>query len=173
MTSKLLSKIVVLSLMAISILTSCTKKETTTPEKKNFFYKMNTNGAEMLSDVVAIHCETDSSNIYRLSNKLENFNTGTLNYEEGDFRLFMNIIAGDEHRATGNHGLGIEFTDEDGLTIVRSTSELTITYVDHEIIEGTATGYHYKENPFGSDMIEFPFTLDFSAEILETADFCN
>lgn len=174
MTNQILNKLLFVLLFAMIVLSSCTKKEIAHSAEKNLhFYKMYANDAEFVSEAIAIRCENDTSVYYHLTNNLETLEGGSFNFEEGDFIYRITDIDGYDNRFLGNHGLSTEFTNEEGLTIVRSYSEYIIESVDEQVIKGTAFGLHYKENPNGGEMIEIPFTAEFSAEIVDANDYCQ
>ena len=173
-----MSKSILFALAGLFVLSSCTKKDSVdiieTEEPIELGFRMSVNGVAIDSDAYAAYCQNDSIEFFVISNKEENlvWPLSINNFEAGDFTYFTNISDTGTNWGYGGQGLGEDITGFPGLSILFSDSIIEIDSNDGEIAIGSAEGTLLGMDGQGS-FVEFPYVMDFVAEIVQESSFCD
>lgn len=181
MTFKLISKISVFVLLGLMTFSSCTKEDSVTiteteekAEEIKLSFKMTVNGTEIETDAVAAYCQNDSVEFIIVANKEANlsFPLETQNFEIGDFTYFTSISGEATNWSYGGQALGEDITGFPGLSILFSDAVINIASNDGQVVAGTSQGTLVSIDQQGN-LIEFPYAMDFVAEIVQESDYCE
>jgi len=183
MNFNLLNKIALSVLFGIIIiLSSCTPEDDVeiieTEEPLEVGFKIVVDGTEIETDAVAAYCQNDTMEFIIIANKQENlsFPMQTQNFEADDF-VYFTSISDESSWSFGGQALGEDVTGiPDMLYIVFTNADIDIKTNDGEIVTGSSTGILLITldplDPEGT-YVEYPYSMDFVAEIVQESDFCE
>ncbi|MEM8582880.1 MAG: hypothetical protein AAGF87_01360 [Bacteroidota bacterium] len=170
-----------LSILALTFFSSCDEDNSVdiieTPEVVELEFRMNVNGAELVTDAFAHFCTTDTSEAVTISNKqslLGGGPTSTEDFEEGDF-VYSNLSSGTSNFTLGTQVLPTSVTGEEVTWISTSTEAvMDIESNDGNVIVGSIEGTLGYIDFDSGEFFEYPYTAEFTAEIVGSATiFCE
>jgi hypothetical protein len=174
---KLINQYLFLSFCLMLLFSACTKENSVTivetVENLEVGFRMDIENNEIETDVFAATCQTDTSEFIIIANKPENliFPLQTQNFEEGDFTYFK-FTSDNTAWSYGGQALGESITGFPGLLISFSDANIEITSNDGNLVSGSSSGVLFGFDGQGG-FNTFPYSMSFTAEIIQESDFCE
>ncbi len=178
MTFKFISKIALFALLGLVVFSSCSKEDSVTlvetEEELPLQFQMTINGTTVQTDAVAGYCQNDSVEFIIIANKEANlsFPLETQNFEPDDFTYFTSI-SDESTWSYGGQAFGEDVTGNPGLLISFSNAIITIEANDGQTVVGSSEGTLYGLDDQGLPTIEYPYSMEFTAEIIQESTFCE
>jgi len=174
MNFKFIHKIALLTITGFLILSACTPENSveiieTTEEIKNGF-KMAVNGAEIETDAFAAFCQSDTSEVLIISNKIEHlrFPLQPFSFEVNDFAYTL-YKGANSSWSYGGQALSEDVTGFPGLSVLFSDANIIIDSNNGEIVVGSSEGVLFGMDSIGG-FNSFPYTMEFTADIVKESD---
>jgi len=175
MIFNLMNKIALFAFAGLLVFSSCKKDISApiNPTTSDVGFNMIVNAKVVQNDAFAAYCENDGVEFIMIANKVENLNLPlqTENFEADDY-VYFTSISDESTWAYGGQALGEEVTGFAGLSILFSDTELRLTSNDGNLITGAANGTLLGMDGQG-DFSEYPYAMNFVAEIVQESDFCT
>lgn len=171
----------VLTILSLTFFSACDEENSVdiieTPEAIELEFRMNVNGAELVTNAFAHFCTTDTTEAVSISNKQSLLGSGpisTEDFEEGDF-IYSNLSSSISNFTLGTQVLPTSVTGDE-LTWISTSSDavMDIESNDGNLIVGSIEGTLGYINFDTGEFIEYPYSAEFSAEIVGSATiFCD
>jgi len=174
MNFKFINKLVLLTIIGFLIFSSCTPEDSVeiieTPEAIKNGFKMEVNGTEIKTDAYAAFCESDTSELLIISNKIEHlkFPIQAFSFEVDDFAYTL-YNSNNSTWSFGGQALGEDVTGFPGLLVSFSDANIIIDSNDGEILVGSSEGVLLGMDSIGG-FNTFPYTMEFIADIVKESD---
>jgi len=168
-----------LIVITILIISSCKKEDSVVIEEEEkpieTKVEMLINGKKIITDAFATYCVDQDSEFLAISNKEVLLDTAIniFDFAEEDF-VFQSVVDDTISYTLAGVALGESITGFQGLLILYNVDfPITITSNDGTIVEGFVSGTFFGINPNTQQPFFLPYSLTFSALIVEQSTYCD